>query len=133
MTRAWGMPASFVHSFIFSPTPWERLGSYRFPSPSNGSLLTLPTMLFLTQVLSVEETLMYFGYTYAPNLTHQGASVITRNFIRKWLQESNIFKTLISSLMGQKCISKRSKTIQPTIKSACAKNTQGARARATVR
>jgi hypothetical protein len=35
-------------------------------------------MLFLTKVLSVEETLMYFGYTYAPNLTHQGASVITR-------------------------------------------------------
>ena len=28
-------------------------------------------------VLSVEETLMYFGYTYAPNLTHQGASIIT--------------------------------------------------------
>jgi hypothetical protein len=72
MTRAWGMPTSFVHSFIFSPTPWERFGSYRFPSPSNGSLLTLPTMLFLTQVLSVEETLMYFGYTYAPNLITSG-------------------------------------------------------------
>jgi hypothetical protein len=27
-------------------------------------------------VLLVEETLRYFGYTYAPNLTHQGASVI---------------------------------------------------------
>jgi hypothetical protein len=27
--------------------------------------------------LSAKETLMYFGYTYAPNLTHQGASVIT--------------------------------------------------------
>jgi hypothetical protein len=27
--------------------------------------------------LSVEETLMNFGYTYAPNLIHQGASVIT--------------------------------------------------------
>jgi hypothetical protein len=26
--------------------------------------------------LSVEETLMKFGYTYAPNLIHQGASVI---------------------------------------------------------
>jgi hypothetical protein len=26
---------------------------------------------------SANETLMYFGYTYAPNLTHQGASVIT--------------------------------------------------------
>jgi hypothetical protein len=28
--------------------------------------------------LSTKETLMYFGYTYAPNLTHQGASVITK-------------------------------------------------------
>jgi hypothetical protein len=28
--------------------------------------------------LSVEETLMDFGYTYAPNLIHQGASVITK-------------------------------------------------------
>ena len=27
--------------------------------------------------LSVEETLMNFGYTYAPNLIHQGASIIT--------------------------------------------------------
>jgi hypothetical protein len=27
--------------------------------------------------LSVEEALMNFGYTYAPNLIHQGASVIT--------------------------------------------------------
>jgi predicted glycosyltransferase len=27
--------------------------------------------------LSVEETLMNFGYMYAPNLIHQGASVIT--------------------------------------------------------
>jgi hypothetical protein len=62
--------------FYFS-TPCERFGSYRFPSPSNGSLLQFPSTLFLTKVLSVEETLMYFGYTYAPNLTHQGASVIT--------------------------------------------------------
>jgi hypothetical protein len=77
MTRAWGMPTSFVHSFIFPPKPWEKLGSYRFPSPSNGSLLTLPTTLFITQVLSAEETLMYFRSTYAPNLTHQGAFVIT--------------------------------------------------------
>jgi hypothetical protein len=65
-----------THFYFF--TPCERFGSYRFPSPPNGSLLELPTMLFLTKVLSVEETLMYFGYTYAPNLTHQGASVITR-------------------------------------------------------
>jgi hypothetical protein len=76
MTRAWGMPASFVYRFYFS-TPRERFGSHSFPSPSNGSLLQFLSTLFLTMVLSVEETLMYFGYTYAPNLTHQGASVIT--------------------------------------------------------
>jgi hypothetical protein len=76
MTRAWGMPSSFVYSFYFS-TPKERFGFYRFPSPSNGSLLQFLSTLFLTMVFSVEETLMYFGYTYAPNLTHQGASIIT--------------------------------------------------------
>jgi hypothetical protein len=52
-------------------------GSYRYPSPSNGSLLILSLSLFLTTTLLVEETLMNFGYTYAPNLIHQGASVIT--------------------------------------------------------
>jgi hypothetical protein len=31
----------------------------------------------LQTTFSVEETLMDFGYTYAPNLIHQGASVIT--------------------------------------------------------
>ena len=34
MTRAWGMPASFVHS-LFLHTLWK-VGFYRFPSPSNG-------------------------------------------------------------------------------------------------
>ena len=120
------MPASFVHGFVF--TPCERFGSYRFSFPSNKSLLILPTTLFLTKVLSVEETLMYFGYTYAPNLIHQGGIYYHSNFIRKWLQESNIFKTPISSLMDQKCISKRSKTIQLVIKSACTQNTKEARA-----
>jgi hypothetical protein len=61
--------------FIFHT--FRKVGSYRFPSPSNGSLLILSLSLFLTIVLSVEETLMNFGYTYAPNLIHQGASVIT--------------------------------------------------------
>jgi hypothetical protein len=70
------MPALFVYSFYFS-TPRERFGSHRFPSPSNRSLLKFLSTLFLTMVLSAEETLMYFGYMYAPNLTHQGASVIT--------------------------------------------------------
>jgi hypothetical protein len=56
-------------------TLWK-VGSSRFPSPSNRSLLILSLLLFLTMILSVEETLMNFGYRYAPNLIHQGASVI---------------------------------------------------------
>jgi hypothetical protein len=75
MTQAWGMPASFVHN-LFLHTLWK-VGFYRFPSPSNGSLLILSLSLSLTTTLSVEETLMNFSYTYAPNLIHQGASVIT--------------------------------------------------------
>jgi hypothetical protein len=55
----------------------QNIGSYRFPPPSNGSLLILSLSLFLTTTLLVEETLMNFGYTYSPNLIHQGASIIT--------------------------------------------------------
>jgi hypothetical protein len=47
------------------------------PPLSNGSLQKVPLFLSLTTTFSVEETLMDFGYTYAPNLIHQGASVIT--------------------------------------------------------
>jgi hypothetical protein len=41
--------------------------------------------------LSVEETLMDFGYTYAPNLIHQGASVITE------ISSANGYKNSASS------------------------------------
>jgi hypothetical protein len=37
----------------------------------------IPLLLYLTTTFSVEETLIDFGYTYAPKLIHQGASVIT--------------------------------------------------------
>ena len=37
----------------------------------------IPLFFYLTTTFSLEETLMDFGYTYAPNLVHQGASVIT--------------------------------------------------------
>jgi hypothetical protein len=47
------------------------------PFSSNGSFRRVPLLLSLTTTFSVEETLMDFGYTYAPNLIHQGASVIT--------------------------------------------------------
>jgi hypothetical protein len=89
MTRAWGMPALFVHS-LFLHTSWK-VGSYRFPSPSNGSLLILSLSLSLTMTLSVEETLMNFGYTYAPNLIHQGASVITE------ISSANGYRNLAAS------------------------------------
>jgi hypothetical protein len=62
--------------YIFS----ARLSEGRvLPVPffSNGSLRTVPLLLSLTTTFSVEETLMDFGYMYAPNLIHQGASVIT--------------------------------------------------------
>jgi hypothetical protein len=37
----------------------------------------IPLLLSLTTTFSVEETLMDFGYTSAPNIIHQGAYVIT--------------------------------------------------------
>jgi hypothetical protein len=57
--------------------PRERFGSHSFPSPSGGSFLKFLSSLFLTMALSAKETLMYFDHTYDPNLTHQGAFVIT--------------------------------------------------------
>jgi hypothetical protein len=69
--------AHLVCTQILFFLPRERFGSHSFPSPSSGSLLQFLSSLFLTMALSAKETLMYFGYTYAPNLTHQGASVIT--------------------------------------------------------
>ena len=47
------------------------------PFSSNGSFRRVPLLLSFTTTVSVEETLMDFGYTSAPNLIHQGASVIT--------------------------------------------------------
>jgi hypothetical protein len=44
--------------------------------PYNSPLYCL--QLFYTMTSQEKETMMYFGYTYAPNLTHQGASVITK-------------------------------------------------------
>jgi hypothetical protein len=67
MTRAWGIPALVVYNFFFLPR--ERFGTHSFPSPSNGFLLRFLSAFFITMALSVEETLVYFGYTYAPNLT----------------------------------------------------------------
>jgi hypothetical protein len=47
------------------------------PFFSKGLLYTVPLLLSLPTPFSENETLMDFGYTYAPNIIHQGASVIT--------------------------------------------------------
>jgi hypothetical protein len=70
------MLTSFVYRFSFLSLEAD-LGPTVAPLPLTGSLLHFLLALFITMVFSVEETFMYFGYMYAPNLTHQGASVIT--------------------------------------------------------
>jgi hypothetical protein len=87
----------------------ERFGSHNFPSPSGKSLLQFLSTLFITMALSVKETLMYFSYTYAPNFTHQRASVITE--ISSAKLHANGYRnttmlTTISSPAALKCISK---------------------------
>jgi hypothetical protein len=101
--------ACLVCTHIFFFLPRERFGSHSFPSPSDGSLLQFLSTLFITMALSVKETLMYFGYTYAPNLTHQGASVITE--ISSATLHANGYRnttmpTTISSPATLKCIQK---------------------------
>jgi hypothetical protein len=62
--------------------------------------------------LSVEETLIYFGYTYAPNLTHEGASIITKILSATFHANgyrNTIIPTTIGSPTGPKCIFKRQK------------------------
>jgi hypothetical protein len=62
--------------------------------------------------LSTKETLMYFGYTYSPNLTPQGASVITEK--SSATLHANGYKntsmpTTISPPTTPKCIQKAKK------------------------
>jgi hypothetical protein len=65
-----------LYTVVYCYAPCRRSGS-------TGSFLLqrislhVPLLLSLTTPFSVNETLMDFGYTYAPNLIHQGASVIT--------------------------------------------------------
>jgi hypothetical protein len=78
----WSHDTSMGHAYLvctqnFFFLPRERFGSHSFPSPSGGLLLRFLSSLSITMALSSKETLMYFGYTYSPNLTHQVASVIT--------------------------------------------------------
>jgi hypothetical protein len=100
------------------------------PFFSKGLLYTVPLLLSLTTTFSVKETLMDFGYTYAPNLIHQGASVITeissthgdKNSHRQNRNEVIHGTGLIHS------IAKGSKTIQSNQKLKGALQNLGARA-----
>jgi hypothetical protein len=95
MTRAWGMPTSFVQTFYFLENTWS---TYSSPLPPmdhshNSSIQSLSR--FYTMTSSPKETMMYFGYTYAPNLTHQGAYVITKKLLTQYKEmvEDNINTT----------------------------------------
>ena len=65
-------PRLYTIVYFFSPHDSQKI-EIPVPFSSNGSLRKVPLLLSLT----TKETLMDFGYTYAPNLIHQGASVIT--------------------------------------------------------
>jgi hypothetical protein len=80
--------------------------------------------------LSVEETLMYLGYTYAPNLTHQGAFVITEilsTTLHANGYRNTTMKKKISSPATLKCISK-GKNYTIGQKLTCANSLKEARA-----
>jgi hypothetical protein len=108
--RSMGYARLVCTQFFFLPR--ERFGSHIFPSPSGESLWKFLSALFITMALLVKETLMYFSYTYPPNLTHQGAFVITE--ILSSTLHANGYKnttmpTKISSPTALKCIQKEKK------------------------
>jgi hypothetical protein len=101
--------AHLICTQIFFFLPRERFVSHSFSSLSDKYLLQFLSTLLITMALSVKETLMYFSYTFSPNLTHQGTSIITEissatlhiNGYRNTTME-----TTISSLATLKCIQK---------------------------
>jgi hypothetical protein len=53
---------------------------------------------------STKETLMYFRYTYAPNLTHQGEFVITKKLsatLQTTVEERHQFQKTLVHLQHQ--------------------------------
>ena len=110
--------------------PRERFGSHNFPSPSGGLLLEFLSSLFLPIELLEKETLMYFGYMYSPNLTHQGASIIIEESsatLHTMVEERHQFQQQLVHLQHQNP-SKRKKTIYLVQKSKCANSPKGVRA-----
>jgi hypothetical protein len=72
-------------------------------------------LLYLTTTFSVEEALMDFGSTYAPNLIHQGAFVINE------ISSSHGYKNSASSnsdevIHGLELIPQHSKKVKNYIK-----------------
>jgi hypothetical protein len=124
------MPASFIHSFIF-PHLEKGLGPTGSPLPPMGLSFNSSQTLSLTIVLSVEETLMYFSYTCAPNLTHQGAFVITKISSANGYRNPTSPKTYYF-IHGPKIHFQRAQTIQMVIKLACDQNIKEACARAPI-
>jgi hypothetical protein len=89
-------------------------------------------LLYLTKTFLVEETLMDFGYAYAPNLIHQGASVITE-FSSAHGDKNSSSSNSNEVIHGPELISqhsKRSKTIQSSEKLKSALQKLGAPAHA---
>jgi hypothetical protein len=92
----------------------------------------IPLLLCLTTTFSVEERLMDFGYTYAPNLIHQGASVITEILSTHGYKNSASLNSneVIHGLELISQNSKKGKTIQSSEKLKSALQTLGACAHA---
>jgi hypothetical protein len=86
------MPTSFVHSLFF--THLMEGWVLQVPFSLQWRTLDTPTIVLSYKITLVEETSMDFGYTYSPNLIHQGASVINEILSAKWLQEFIIVKQL---------------------------------------
>jgi hypothetical protein len=73
---------------------------------------------------------MYFGYSYAPNLTHEGASVITKissATLHTMVKEKYQCQQQLVHLQHQKCIQKE-KSIQLGKKLMCANSPKEVRA-----
>jgi hypothetical protein len=72
--------------------------------------------------LLAKETLMYFSYMYSPNLTHQGASIITEKYsttMYTMVEERHQFQQKLVHLHLQNP-SKKHKTIYLAQKLKCA-------------
>jgi hypothetical protein len=66
-----------LYNFFFPENIWFTYYSPVPPMDHSTSSSIQSIQLFYTMTSPSKETMMYFNYTYAPNLTHQGAYIIT--------------------------------------------------------